>query len=78
MEDIGRLLRKADFSKETDLKSRLAGQLFDAQHTGKEIPFTRLSPEELMQVSAARGIPDSRLPQELQEDIDEIIKDMKK
>ncbi|MBQ3392962.1 MAG: hypothetical protein IJG52_06115 [Lachnospiraceae bacterium] len=68
MEDIGKLLRGADFSKETDLKDRLAGQLFEVQHAGKSVPFSRLSGEQLLQVTAAKGIPESMLPNDLLDD----------
>ena len=57
MENIGRLFGEADFSRETNLKSRLSEQLFGGRQTkAKTLPFEKLSADQLQQVSAAGGI----------------------
>ena len=53
------LFRRADFSKYSDLQSRLGEQLFKEKKSGKTVPFpfTALSDEETAFVNAAQGLP---------------------
>ncbi len=53
------LFRRADFSKYSDLQSRLGEQLFNEKKSGKTVPFpfTALSDEETAFVNAAQGLP---------------------
>ena len=59
--DVDRMeekLSKADFSKYTDLKARLASSLFSssASSSGKVTAFTRLSDDQVELVNAAQGV----------------------
>ena len=52
------LFHRADFSQNTDLKSRLADQLFAEKTSGKTIPFPfqSLTDDDMTFVNAAQGI----------------------
>ena len=59
MKDLERMLYQTDFSKNTDLKARLADRLFGAQSSSDKIvsfPFASLSENEAEMVTAARGL----------------------
>ena len=60
MKDLERMFRQTDFSKYTDLKARLANQLFGQKEersaTITAFPFARLSDTETEMVRAAQGI----------------------
>ena len=52
------MFHRADFSQHTDLKSRLADQLFTEKTDSKTIrfPFAALSDDDMAYVNAAQGI----------------------
>ena len=56
MDKLERKLYDTDFSKYTDLKSRLAGRLFTQKSNGKTTPFVRLSDSDVELVNAAQGL----------------------
>ena len=62
MTNLEKALSKTDFSRNTDLKARLAGKLFGQQSssTSKVIafPFSRISDDEAELVNAAQGLVD--------------------
>ena len=57
MKNIEKLLYSTDFSRDTDLKERLAKKLFSARSSGKVVafPFRKLSDDDLELVNAAQG-----------------------
>ena len=58
MKDIEKMFSNTDFSKHTDLKERLAKQLFQPTPSDKvtSLPFQSLSDDDLDFVNAAQGI----------------------
>ena len=59
MKKLEQALYETDFSKYTDLKDRLAGQLFSRSASKSKVvafPFARLSDEQAELVNAAQGI----------------------
>ena len=62
MKDLEKMLYQTDFSKNTDLKARLADKLFGTQSASSDkivsFPFASLSADEAEMVSAARGLID--------------------
>ena len=58
MKDLEKLLYETDFSKHTDLKSKLAKKLFQSETSSKVVsfPFAALSDDDAEMVSAARGL----------------------
>ena len=58
MKDLETMFSQTDFSKYTDLKSRLSERLFGAKVSEKTIvfPFSRISDEEAEFVNAAQGL----------------------
>ena len=60
MKDLEKMLYQTDFSKNTDLKARLADRLFGSQSSSSDkivsFPFASLSEDEVEMVSAARGL----------------------
>lgn len=58
MKDIEKMFSNTDFSKHTDLKERLAKQLFQSASSSKvtSFPFQSLSDEDMDLVNAAQGI----------------------
>ncbi len=58
MKDLERTLYETDFSKYTDLKSRLAKKLFSQKDNDKivQLPFARLSDDDVAYVYAAQGV----------------------
>jgi hypothetical protein len=58
MKDLEQTLYDTDFSKDTDLKSRLAARLFGSASSSKVRPisYRQLSDEETELVNAAQGI----------------------
>ena len=62
MKDLEKMLYQTDFSKNTDLKARLADRLFGSQSASSDkivsFPFASLSEDEAEMVAAARGLTD--------------------
>ena len=60
MKNLEQALMQTDFSKYTDLKSRLAGKLFAQKHsqTVSSFGLHKLSNEEVELVNAAQGLSD--------------------
>ena len=56
MENFEKAFYNTDFSKNTDLKARLAEKLFSSRKSSKVISFTRISDEDAAFVNAAQGI----------------------
>ena len=59
MKDLEKTLYETDFSKYTDLKDRLAKQLFSKPAAKSKVvsfPFARLSEDEIELVNAASGL----------------------
>ena len=58
MKDLEQTLYDTDFSKDTDLKSRLAARLFGSASSSKvrSIAYRQLTDEETELVNAAQGI----------------------
>ena len=58
MRDIETMFRQTDFSKDTDLKERLAKRLFASKSSNKitQFPFQRLSDNDVELVNAAQGL----------------------
>ena len=57
MKDIEKMFSNTDFSKHTDLKERLAKQLFQSAPSDKvtSFPFQRISDDDLDLINAAQG-----------------------
>ena len=66
MNKLESLLYQTDFSKNTDLKSRLAGQLFNEKKSDKIVsfPFRALSDDDMTLVNAAQGLPSKAIDPE--------------
>ena len=56
MRDVEKMFSNADFSKYTDLKERLAKQLFSSASPEKTIRFSRIEDDDLEFLNAAQGI----------------------
>ena len=60
MKNLEQMLYNTDFSRNTDLKARLAGKLFAGSPSQSDkvvsFPFSRLSDEDADLVNAAQGI----------------------
>lgn len=54
MRKLEQILQQTDFSRDTDLKERLAKRLFSSKVV--QGPFTRISDEDAELVTAAQGI----------------------
>lgn len=65
MKDIETMFHQVDFSKDTDLKERLAKRLFASKSSNKitQFPFQRLSDNEIELVNAAQGIYQDKQPE---------------
>jgi len=57
MDAFEHTLYQTDFSKYTDLKSRLAGRLFGEKKEASRFTFSHVSDEEAEYVNAAQGLP---------------------
>ena len=70
MKDLEKLFYETDFSKHTDLKSKLADKLFGAQTSNKVVsfPFAAISDDDAEMVSAARGMIRNELEKKDRED----------
>ena len=62
MTNLEKALSKTDFSRNTDLKARLASRLFGQQTSSSSkviaFPFSRISDDEAELVNAAQGLVD--------------------
>ena len=56
MADFTELLTQADFSRETDLKSRLRRKLFRTEQSKKVVAFQPIEDDSLILVNAAQGL----------------------
>ncbi len=65
MKDIETMFHQVDFSKDTDLKERLAKRLFSSKSSNKitQFPFQRLSDNEIELVNAAQGLFQDKKPE---------------
>ena len=64
MDAFERTLYQTDFSKYTDLKSRLAARLFSQKNEEKtsRFGFSHISDEQAEYVNAAQGLPADKKP----------------